>query len=83
MVDLASYWTSGTLLLSRIKDLLKEDLSEPEQKLLDIIDKLRQGGTVSFRSFFDEAKRAGLSPTKFANAIAELEDRGISIIRFE
>jgi len=83
LFDLATYWTSGTLLLYRIRELLKEDLTEPEQKLLDIVDKLRQGGTISFRTFFEEGKRAGLSPAKLASAIVDLEDRGISIIHFE
>ena len=83
LLDLASYWTSGTLLLHGIKDILKEDLSEPEQKVLDIVDKLRRSGIVSFRGLVDEARRAGLSPAKLANAMVSLEDRGISIICFE
>ena len=83
LFDLANYWTSGTLLLYSIRDILKEDLSEPEQKLLDIVDRLRRSGIVSFRGLVDEARRAGLSPAKLANAMVTLEDRGISIIRFE
>ena len=83
LFDLASHWTSGTVLLHSIEDILKEDLSEAEQKLLDIVDKLRRSDVVSFRGLFDEARRAGLSPAKLTNAIVGLEDRGISIVHFE
>ena len=71
------------MLLHGIEDILKEDLSEAEQKLLDIVDKLRRSDVVSFRGLFDEARRAGLSPAKLTNAIVGLEDRGISIVHFE